>query len=75
MAGAIGQAFHRRVAAGCVRWLAPGGHLLIETSGRQAAGTSGILAAAGFTTRTVRSEELDGTVVVGRLPARGAGAV
>ena len=73
--GPDGLDFHRRVAAGCVRWLAPGGHLLIETSGRQAAGTSGILAAAGFTTRTVRSEELDGTVVVGRLPARGAGAV
>ncbi|MDQ0729790.1 putative protein N(5)-glutamine methyltransferase [Arthrobacter sp. B1I2] len=64
--GPDGLDFHRRVAAGARGWLAPGGHLLIETSQRQAAGTSAILAAAGFRTRTVRSEELDGTVVVGR---------
>lgn len=65
--GADGLDFHRRVAAGSPGWLVPGGHLLIETSQRQAAGTSAILAAAGFDTRTVRSEEVDGTVVVGRL--------
>ncbi|MDQ0827552.1 release factor glutamine methyltransferase [Arthrobacter sp. B2I5] len=67
--GADGLDFHRRVAAGSAGWLAPGGHLLIETSKRQAAGTSAILAAAGFDTRTVRSEEVDGTVVVGSTTA------
>ncbi|BCW81158.1 N5-glutamine S-adenosyl-L-methionine-dependent methyltransferase [Arthrobacter sp. NicSoilC5] len=72
--GPDGLDFHRRVAAEGVHWLAPHGHLLIETSEQQAAGTSGILAAAGFAVRTVRSEELDGTVVVGRLPAQGVGA-
>lgn len=63
--GPDGLDFHRRVAAGGIGWLAPGGHLIIETSMRQAAGTSAILSAAGFGTRTVRSEEVDGTVVVG----------
>lgn len=65
--GPDGLDFHRRIAAEGIHWLAPGGYLLIETSERQAAGTSEILAAAGFVARTVRSEELDGTVVVGRL--------
>jgi release factor glutamine methyltransferase len=64
--GEDGLDFHRRVAAGSIEWLAPKGHLLIETSERQAAWTSAILAAAGFRTRTVRSEDLDATVVVGR---------
>ncbi|WP_397428273.1 putative protein N(5)-glutamine methyltransferase [Pseudarthrobacter sp. BRE9] len=67
--GPDGLDFHRRVAAGSLGWLAPGGHLLIETSQRQAGGTSAILAAAGFLTRTVHSEEVDGTVVVGCLAA------
>ena len=63
--GPDGLDFHRRVAAGALEWLAPGGHLLIETSQRQAALTSAILAANGFRTRTARSEDLDGTVVLG----------
>jgi len=65
--GEDGLDFHRRLAAGSIEWLAPGGHLLIETSERQAGNTSAILAAAGFRTQTVRSEELDATVVVGRV--------
>lgn len=68
--GPDGLDFHRRVAAGAVHWLVPHGHLLIETSDRQSAGTSKILAAAGFTVRTVRSEELDGTVVVGQYESQ-----
>lgn len=67
--GPDGLDFHRRVAAEGAGWLSPGGHLLIETSWRQAAGTSGILAAAGFAVRTVRSAEVDGTVVVGSMAA------
>ena len=70
--GPDGLDFHRRIAAEGIRWLAAGGHLLIETSERQAAGTAAILATAGFAVRTVRSEELDGTVVVGRRVAESA---
>jgi release factor glutamine methyltransferase len=64
--GADGLDLHRRVAAGAGEWLHPGGYLLIETSERQAGHTASIMASAGFKVRTVRSDELDGTVVVGR---------
>ena len=68
--GADGLDLHRRVIAEAAEWLASDGHLLIETSERQAAGTAAIMAAAGFAARTVHSEELDGTVVIGRAPRR-----
>lgn len=64
--GADGLEFHRRVAAEANEWLRPRGNLIIETSERQSAGTASILTSAGFAVRTVRSEELDGTVVAGR---------
>ncbi|MDJ0384076.1 putative protein N(5)-glutamine methyltransferase [Streptomyces sp. G-G2] len=64
--GADGVAIQRRVAAGAPAWLAPGGRLLIETSGRQAPLTAGALTAAGFAeVRVLTSEELDATVVIG----------
>jgi release factor glutamine methyltransferase len=63
--GTDGLDFHRRVAAESLEWLLPDGHLLIETSGQQSRRTAEIVAGAGFTVRTVRSDELDGTVVVG----------
>jgi release factor glutamine methyltransferase len=63
--GADGLDFHRRVAAGVLEWLAPGGHLIIETSEQQAAGTASLMSSAGLEVRTALSEELDGTVVVG----------
>jgi release factor glutamine methyltransferase len=65
--GPDGLDFHRRIAVEGGQWLAPAGHVLIETSERQSVGTSEILCAAGFVVWTVRSEELDGTVVIGRL--------
>lgn len=64
--GADGLDVHRRVAAEALEWLAPGGYLLIETSERQAARTSGVMAAAGFEVSVVHSEDLDGTVVIGQ---------
>jgi release factor glutamine methyltransferase len=64
--GVDGLDLHRRIAAVAGEWLHAGGHLLIETSGRQANRTASIMAAAGFAVRTARSAELDGTVVVGR---------
>jgi release factor glutamine methyltransferase len=66
--GADGLDVHRRVAAAAPEWLGPAGHLLVETSEQQALATASIVSAAGFTVRIVRSEELDGTVVVGVLP-------
>jgi release factor glutamine methyltransferase len=63
--GPDGLDLHRRVIAEATEWLDPAGHLVIETSERQAAGTAAIMVAAGLGARTVHSEELDGTVVVG----------
>ncbi|WP_427116452.1 putative protein N(5)-glutamine methyltransferase [Pseudarthrobacter scleromae] len=79
--GDDGLDFHRRVAVGARKCLVPDGHLLIETSGQQSGRTAGIVAEAGFTVRTVHSDELGGTVVVGaplcgersrRIPGRRA---
>ncbi|MFF3430953.1 putative protein N(5)-glutamine methyltransferase [Streptomyces sp. NPDC002602] len=66
--GADGLDVHRRVAAGALRWLAPGGHLLIETSARQSPVTASALAAGGLTVRAVGSRELYANVVIGARP-------
>jgi release factor glutamine methyltransferase len=72
--GPDGLDIQRRVAAAAPRWLAPGGHLLIETSEDQAPQTVAILARGGLLPRIVRSDELDATVVIGRRPRqRGRG--
>ncbi|MCX4800719.1 putative protein N(5)-glutamine methyltransferase [Streptomyces sp. NPDC058682] len=63
--GADGLDIHRRVAAGALPWLAPGGHLLIETSARQSPSTASALTSAGLAVRAVSSEELYATVVIG----------
>jgi release factor glutamine methyltransferase len=68
--GPDGLSLHRRLICEAPEWLGPDGHLVIETSKRQAAGTAGIMAAAGLAARTVHSEELDGTVVVGTLRSK-----
>jgi release factor glutamine methyltransferase len=56
----------RRVAAGAPRWLAPGGHLLVETGERQAARAVQVLARAGLAPRVAVSPDLDATVIIGR---------
>ena len=66
--GTDGLDVHRRVAAAAVRWLVPGGHLLIETSGEQAAAAAEMFSRVGLAPRVVRSEELDATVVIGTKP-------
>lgn len=63
--GADGLDLHRRIAAEAPRWLAPGGHLLIETSERQAPTTLEIVSAAGLDARIERDDDADATVVVG----------
>jgi release factor glutamine methyltransferase len=64
--GADGLDVHRRVAASARDWLAPGGHLLIETSRRQAPTTAALAVAAGLDARIVRDEEIAGTIVIAR---------
>ena len=63
--GTDGLQVQQRVAAAAPHWLAPGGHLLIETSRRQASRTAGLFIRNGLTARVARSEELDATVVIG----------
>jgi release factor glutamine methyltransferase len=65
--GADGLEVLRRVAAGAPTWLAPGGHLLIETSERQVTAAQAAFAASGLAVRVARSSDLEATVIVGRL--------
>jgi release factor glutamine methyltransferase len=67
--GADGLDVQRRVTAAAPLWLAPGGHLLIETSGRQAPQTVEIFARNGLIPRVASSDELEATVVIGTRPA------
>lgn len=67
--GPDGLDVQRRVAAGAVDWLAPGGHLLIETSTRQSGHTRDTLIRHGLTARIATDEELGATIVIGRRPA------
>ena len=63
--GADGLHVLRRVAAAAPRWLAPGGHLLTETSERQAPGAVEAVAASGLTPRVASSDERNATVIIG----------
>jgi release factor glutamine methyltransferase len=71
--GADGLDLQRRVAASAPLWLAPGGHLLVETSERQAPQTVEIFARSGLIPRVASSDELDATVVIGTWPALQSG--
>lgn len=62
--GADGLDVLRRVAAEAADWLAPGGHLLVETSEQQAARAVEAVAGRGLEPRVITSEELYATVVV-----------
>jgi release factor glutamine methyltransferase len=66
--GGDGVDLHRKVAAAAPGWLGPDGCLLIETSERQAALTSAAVIAGGLAARTVSSDELSATVVIGTWP-------
>jgi release factor glutamine methyltransferase len=63
--GHDGLDVQRRVTADATQWLTPVGHLLIETSERQASLTLDAFVRNGLLPRLVRSEELDATVVIG----------
>ncbi|MGW0549218.1 putative protein N(5)-glutamine methyltransferase [Streptomyces altiplanensis] len=64
--GADGLDVLRRVTAEAARWLAPGGHLLFETSERQAPQAVETVARDGLVPRVVTCDELYATVVIGR---------
>lgn len=66
--GPDGVDVQRRVAHGAPHWLAPGGHLLIETSERQAETTAAAVSAAGLEATVESCEEWDCTVVAGSAP-------
>ncbi|MFD4469727.1 putative protein N(5)-glutamine methyltransferase [Rhodococcus sp. NPDC058505] len=68
--GPDGVDVHRRVAAAAPGWLAPGGHLLVETSRRQARWTADACTRAGLVARVVHSPRLDAIVVVAEAPIR-----
>ncbi len=57
----------RRVAAGAPGLLAPGGHLLVETSERQASLAAAAFEASGLTARVAASADLSATVLIGTL--------
>jgi release factor glutamine methyltransferase len=64
--GTDGLAVARRVVAAAPGWLAPGGHVLVETSRRQAPELAAAVVAAGLAPRVVSDDDLGGTVVIGR---------
>lgn len=76
--GADGLTVLRRVAAQAPHWLAPGGHLLVETSDRQAPLMARAMSEAGLTALVRHREEAGATVVTAhydhperpRLPPR-----
>jgi release factor glutamine methyltransferase len=69
--GDDGLDVQRRVAAPARTWLAPDGHLLIETSRRQMSRTAECVSVAGLIPRVLRSDELDATVVIGSVSGVG----
>lgn len=63
--GADGLDVLRRVIAAAPLWLAPGGHLLVETSQRQASQAVDTVARNGLVPRVASSGDLNATVVIG----------
>jgi len=66
--GPDGLTVLRRVSAEAARWLAPGGHLLVETSERQVPLALEILSAGGLVPRIARSEDGGAVVAISTLP-------
>jgi release factor glutamine methyltransferase len=63
--GTDGLDLLRRMSAEALDWLAPQGHLLVETSERQATIATEVLARAGLTPQVLRDDDLEATVVIG----------
>jgi release factor glutamine methyltransferase len=58
----------RRIGFSAPLWLAPGGHLLVETSEDQAPQTADLFASHGLIPRVASARTPDATVVIGRQP-------
>lgn len=63
--GADGLEVQRRLIASAPAWLAPGGHLLVETGERQALQTVEAFTRSGLVPRVASADELNATVVIG----------
>jgi len=66
--GPDGLDVQRRVIADAPGWLVAGGHLLIETSRKQASSTAATLEQSGLLATLTRCDDLDATVAIGRKP-------
>jgi release factor glutamine methyltransferase len=66
--GPDGMRIQHRVAAAAPDWLAPGGHLLIESSERQSPALAAVFVENGLVPSIAKSDELGATVVIGALP-------
>jgi release factor glutamine methyltransferase len=72
--GADGLDVVRRVATAARPWLAPGGHLLVETGEHLAAQAVDAVTGGGLVPQVARSEDLNATIVIGtRHPSSGPG--
>lgn len=67
--GNDGNDIHKRVAENASFWLAPGGHLLVETSKIQAPQTVEIFNQYGLIARLIHNNELDSSIVIGTKPS------
>jgi release factor glutamine methyltransferase len=72
--GLDGLDLARRLIADAPSWLAPGGHLVIETSDGQAPLAVGALVRAGLLARIATADDLSSTVVIGTRPTAANGA-
>jgi release factor glutamine methyltransferase len=68
--GRDGLDIQRRVVAAAHEWLAPGGHLLVETGPRQLNETARIFERHGLAAQVHFSAELDAAVVIGTIPGK-----
>lgn len=66
--GPDGLDVHRRIIADAPPWLSSDGHVIIETSTRQARADVEALSKAGLASRVVTSKALEATVVIGARP-------
>ncbi len=63
--GSDGLDLQRRAAAAAPRWLAPGGHLVVEAGERQASRVVELCAERGLRAEVARSAEHEATVIIG----------
>jgi release factor glutamine methyltransferase len=66
--GADGLDVVRRVAQAAPQWLATGGHVLVETGGRQAGAAAEIFGGNGLMSRVASYDDLDAIVVIATRP-------